>query len=1185
MLPPPHFDMTTVPNALPASLLQTKSSSNQQGTSDHDQAAHIHFIPHSQKSIRLNTMQLSNMLLSPPRYGSLPADQHQHGHPQGRRLSSTQRGRGRERDSFIFPTHTVSEDLPPVETSVVKDDPVHASRVPQHIAFSVDGPHIDLSLSTGSLSASSHASSSVDALTASTNRFPSTLSFFDSDDSDSGRESDNDTEVGGYDATPRPPTSSLPLVSPAPPRSPSSNSGPSGLSLLLSRTREPDQRAQSDLDHDRGIGSHGVRESPTDLEGNASAVTLTKPSLTSPNPSPSLYTSHAYEAMHVNSPLNPRTHDERAPLLSKASNGVVPAEHSISAYTGRSPHAQSSQPQSHSHSHSHSHSPFKGQGTSGLLSPLTGVISRTVAAGWRETNNVDNWRSAVKALPAVLLGSLLNILDGVSYGMIIFPASSVFAEHQAGPMGVSMFFVSCVIAQLVYTFGGSGFAGANGSMMIEVVPFFHILATSIAEEIGEEYPREIIATTLVAYALSSILTGLAFFLLGALKLGVVIGFFPRHILVGCIGGVGVFLIQTGLTVSTRLPDDDFAFNLATFKFFFLDSHNLVLWLVPLALAMLLRLLTYKYTHQLLFPMYFITIPILFYVVVAAGQLDLGALRRDGWLFNIATEHVAWYKFYTYLDFNAVRFSPLWNTLPTQFALLFFNVLHPPLNVPALSVSLNEDIDTNKELVGHGYSNLLAGLAGTVPNYLVYVNTLLFYRVGGSTRIAGFLLAVATAALLFIGTGPIAFIPVMVVGALILVLGLDLVKEAVWDARHRASRNEYITIISIMVCMTVWDFVIGVLFGIIMSCFFFVVQNSQVPSIRAVHNGETAMSSVRRPSSQRDYLREVSKQTTIMNLQGFLFFGTIVSVEECIRDLIEGASWNRNPVRFLVLDLSMAAGIDMSAAEAFVRVHRLVMAKHVILVFCGFDSRSAIGQALETVEVLGANGVELFSTLNDALEWTENAYLRAWFRSHKTEISAYALPGRREADIQFAESLVSSPRISHLHDAGNRTIAQAQGFHHDVNVEDHLEPFNTLVKAFSSYGEISLEQFRPMLSSLQRISIPDGHVLWKQNDVADGLYIVESGVLRARYDFADFTPNLEESMVPGTLAGELTALSDSPRNATVVAERPSVLWKLSMQDLRALEKEHPALFWKFCQLVLKVAKVDYDILLSSLATRR
>jgi SulP family sulfate permease len=34
-------------------------------------------------------------------------------------------------------------------------------------------------------------------------------------------------------------------------------------------------------------------------------------------------------------------------------------------------------------------------------------------------------------------------------------------------------------------------------------------------------------------------------LLGALRLGSLIGFFPRHILVGCIGGVGLFLMITG----------------------------------------------------------------------------------------------------------------------------------------------------------------------------------------------------------------------------------------------------------------------------------------------------------------------------------------------------------------------------------------------------------------------------------------------------------------------------------------------------------------------------------------------------------------------------------------------------------------------------------------------------------------
>ena len=58
---------------------------------------------------------------------------------------------------------------------------------------------------------------------------------------------------------------------------------------------------------------------------------------------------------------------------------------------------------------------------------------------------------------------------------------------------------------------------------------------------------------------------------------------------------------------------------------------------------------------------------------------------------------------------------------------------------------------------------------------------------------------------------------MVVSALIFVLGIDLVKEALWDTRRRVSKPEYITIASIMVAMTLWDFVIGVLFGIVVSC--------------------------------------------------------------------------------------------------------------------------------------------------------------------------------------------------------------------------------------------------------------------------------------------------------------------------------------------------------------------------------
>lgn len=182
----------------------------------------------------------------------------------------------------------------------------------------------------------------------------------------------------------------------------------------------------------------------------------------------------------------------------------------------------------------------------------------------------DVANTTLKSIPAVLLGMLLNILDGVSYGMIMFPSNDAFPNF--GGIGVSMFFVTTIISQLIYSFGGSAFAGANGSMMIEVVPFFHILAAKITTELGEENSVQIISTTIAAFALSSILTGLTFFLLGYLKLGVLIGFFPRHILVGCIGGVGVFLIQTGCALHLIFQ------RLEIYVYFHLDWQYALVWM-------------------------------------------------------------------------------------------------------------------------------------------------------------------------------------------------------------------------------------------------------------------------------------------------------------------------------------------------------------------------------------------------------------------------------------------------------------------------------------------------------------------------------------------------------------------------------------------------------------------------------
>ena len=174
-------------------------------------------------------------------------------------------------------------------------------------------------------------------------------------------------------------------------------------------------------------------------------------------------------------------------------------------------------------------------------------------------------------------------------------------------------------------------------------------------------------------------------------------------------------------------------------------------------------------------------------------------------------------------------------------------------------------------------------------------------------------------------------------------------------------------------------------------------------------------------------------------------------------------------------------------------------------------------------------------------------------------------------------------------------------------ERSSEPINTLIKAFSSYGNVDSDLFRPIDSYLERLSVPTGHVLWTQHDLSDGLYIIESGVLRASYEFANPAQHFEESMVAGTLAGELSALSDSTRNATVIVEQAAVLWKLSNENIRRLQLDEPELARTFIQFVLKggfffstalffffgllthiiflAAKIDYDILLGAIASRQ
>lgn len=815
----------------------------------------------------------------------------------------------------------------------------------------------------------------------------------------------------------------------------------------------------------------------------------------------------------------------------------------------------------------------------------------------------------IRFIPGVFLGTLLNILDGLSYGMIMFPIGETIFSSLA-PAGLSMFYMSCIVSQLVYSLGGSAFKAGIGSEMIEVTPFFHTMAGSIAKELAGSSDDAIIATTIVSYAISSIVTGLVFFLLGKLRLGVLVGFFPRHILVGCIGGVGYFLVATGVEVSSRL-EGGLSYNFETFKYLFFNHITLLEWTIPLALAAVLVLLQHRFHNSLLVPLYFIFVFIAFHLVVAVvPQWSLNTARDAGWVFPLVEGNEPWYGFYSLYKFGVVDWLCILRQLPTMLALTFFGILHVPINVPALAVSVGMDeIDVDRELVAHGYSNAISGLVGSIQNYLVYTNSVLFIRAGADDRLAGVMLAIATAAIMMVGPVVIGYIPVCVVGALIYLLGYELLKEALYDTWGRLRKVEYTTIVIIVVTMGAVDFVAGIGVGIILACLSFVVEAGRTPVVEGIYTGSVARSTVMRHPKQQEFLKHVGDQIYIIKLQGSLFFGSIGGVEKVIKNLFEEEKFSLNPISYLIIDMKGVISLDFSAAEGFRRILNLTNSFKTQLIISSVSEDDDITQGLRDAGLFdnGTNSpIELFSSLNYALEWCENSFLKTYKKLKKTGLDAHSksksVPtstGTRQPQFQSPSSfgaklfgkfgeLGTTPRSNQVLQAASKTVYDEHKtqskFEVNKNSIFQKQPLSLMMITFQGLSKKDAEFWAKLAPYFVKEKVPENYQFYDTKTDDPAFFIVESGLIRSVIKFESEGRELHSSILPLVAFGDIDDASEY-RQITYTTVSDSVVWKLSRAKLHEMLDKQGAqgqdLYHELLEVEAKLIRDRFDTMTANL----
>ncbi len=199
----------------------------------------------------------------------------------------------------------------------------------------------------------------------------------------------------------------------------------------------------------------------------------------------------------------------------------------------------------------------------------------------------------------------------------------------------------------------------------------------------------------------------------------------------------------------------------------------------------------------------------------------------------------------------------------------------------------------------------------------------------------------------------------------------MLKQWLWDQWRTSSRAEFAQIVTILVLVANFGFMVGFFAGLLISCVVFVVTYSRIPLADLATDLSLFTSSVVRPENEVATLEKHGSKTRLYRLSGYVFFGSATKIEAVFNGLggdIEG----------VVIDFTGVSGIDSSAISVFQRILRRYRDASTHFYFAyGANERSV--RAITNARA-SDDRIHFFPSLDHAVEVAEDNLLRKWNRS-------------------------------------------------------------------------------------------------------------------------------------------------------------------------------------------------------------
>ena len=217
-------------------------------------------------------------------------------------------------------------------------------------------------------------------------------------------------------------------------------------------------------------------------------------------------------------------------------------------------------------------------------------------------------------------------------------------------------------------------------------------------------------------------------------------------------------------------------------------------------------------------------------------------------------------------------------------------------------------NSNRELIGQGLGNTVAGFFGGIPGAGATMRTVVNIRTGGSTKISGMLHSLLLLAVVVVLAPLAEKIPHAVLAGILVKVGYDIIDIAYLKRAHKGPRFD-LMLMALVLGLTVFvDLITAVLAGVVIAALAFVKQIADEQLRKA--SGADGEEDHSLSDEEAAIYSEISDDITLFDFGGPLSFGAAADLGHQVRERV-----GRHDHKALLLDFSQVSFMDVSAARA------------------------------------------------------------------------------------------------------------------------------------------------------------------------------------------------------------------------------------------------------------------------------